>query len=225
MDVKNNIKEYRGMVIVNSLVNNMSNITVQIIKHVANDSTNTIKVGFENLVSGKIQRIQNRTFKPSGVQFIEPIAEPAQIVASLAPGEGVGLWIERFIGNTAIDSVPADQLEAYLAALPTSETFELKFSYTEVIPAPILTVSQLMPTDFRANWQASAGATGYLLDVCKGTEFVDFLLPYENLDVENVLTYLVENLQPGDTYSVRVMAYNENEVSAYSNIVTVEAPT
>jgi hypothetical protein len=91
-------------------------------------------------------------------------------------------------------------------------------------PAPVATAaSAIQPTSFSANWNASAGADGYLLDVATDSGFTSFVTDYQDLDVGDVLTYSVTHwsISPGTTYYYRVRAYNGNGTSGDSNTISV----
>jgi phosphodiesterase/alkaline phosphatase D-like protein len=78
-------------------------------------------------------------------------------------------------------------------------------------------------TGFTANWNSSATATGYRLDISTSNTFSTFLPGYNNLDVSNVQTYPVTGLTANTTYYYRVRAYNSTGPSVSSNVIT--APT
>lgn len=79
---------------------------------------------------------------------------------------------------------------------------------------------------FIAVWNASAGATGYLLDVSTNDVFSTFVSGYQNRAVGNVTTFSVTNLSSVVTYYYRVRGTNEMGESAYSSTqsVTTLAP-
>jgi hypothetical protein len=74
---------------------------------------------------------------------------------------------------------------------------------------------------FTANWNSTAGATGYRLDVSTNNGFADFVSGYQNLDVGNVLLKNVTGLSAGKTYYYRLRAYNGSGTSANSGTITV----
>ncbi len=89
--------------------------------------------------------------------------------------------------------------------------------------APVATdATNIQWYGFSANWNASAGATGYRLDVATDSGFTSFVTGYSNLDVGNVLTYSVSsNIAPNTTYYYRVRAYNGNGTSGNSNTINL----
>jgi hypothetical protein len=76
-------------------------------------------------------------------------------------------------------------------------------------------------TSFNANWNTSATATGYRLDVATDAGFTNFVAGYNNLDVGNVITYPVTGLSPGTTYHYRLRGVNSDGPSLNSNIIDV----
>ncbi len=75
-------------------------------------------------------------------------------------------------------------------------------------------------TAFTANWNASANATDYYLDVSTSAVFASFVAGYNNLDVNNVTTYNVTGLAALTTYYYRVRAGNSCGTSISSNVIT-----
>lgn len=87
--------------------------------------------------------------------------------------------------------------------------------------APIAnTATSVGASSFTANWNPSAGATGYYLDVATNSSFTNFVPGYNNLNVGNFISYNV-NLPSCGTYYYRVRAYNSCGISSNSNTITV----
>lgn len=76
-------------------------------------------------------------------------------------------------------------------------------------------------TSFDANWNASASATGYYLDVDDNSDFSSPLAGYNNLSVGAVTTYSVSGLTDGVTYYYRVRAENSCGTSGNSSAISV----
>ena len=89
-------------------------------------------------------------------------------------------------GNNRLDNI---QLVATSSAAPTIPSAPVSSSATGVTT-----------TGFNANWQASAGATSYLLDVATDSGFTSFVAGFNNLDVGNILSRTVTGLTPSTTY-------------------------
>jgi phosphodiesterase/alkaline phosphatase D-like protein len=89
------------------------------------------------------------------------------------------------------------------------------------VPSPPVTkvASDITENSFMANWEASAGATGYKIDVSPTIDFDSFVTingveEYNNYNVGNVLTFKISGLSPNAYYFYRVRAYNNNGTSS-----------
>ena len=109
--------------------------------------------------------------------------------------------------------------DAYGAA--TSRWLELVIHPITLSAPEALEATNITATGFSANWNASAGATNYLLDVSPYTTFGVMLPGYDNLSVGNVLTRPVTGLSPNQPYFYRVRAQRTAEISPDSDIITV----
>ena len=85
--------------------------------------------------------------------------------------------------------------------------------------------SNILDTSFTANWEAVDGAMGYCLDVSTDPYFNTYVTGYQNKDVGNVLTEDVTGLTGGVEYYYRVRAYDNNQTSLDSNIVSTTVLT
>ncbi|NTW31287.1 MAG: DUF2341 domain-containing protein [Bacteroidetes bacterium] len=75
-------------------------------------------------------------------------------------------------------------------------------------------------TQITANWNTTANATKYFVDVATDNGFTGILTNYNNIDVSNVLTYNVTGLSCGNTYYYRVRANNTCGTSSNSNTIS-----
>lgn len=91
---------------------------------------------------------------------------------------------------------------------------------TSAPAAPVATAATgIVKSGFTANWNASAGAIGYWLDVSTSPDFTVYAAGYENRDVGNVTSFAVAGLSSDTTYYYRVRADN-GLLSANSNVIT-----
>ena len=95
---------------------------------------------------------------------------------------------------------------------------------SQVLPpsAPVATAATVIrDTSFSANWNASTGATSYVLDVASDTIFRLVVPGYNNINVGNLLTHPVTGLAPSTKYFYRLRASNAGGTSAASNVIVV----
>ncbi|MBL0236957.1 MAG: hypothetical protein IPQ02_10170 [Saprospiraceae bacterium] len=91
--------------------------------------------------------------------------------------------------------------------------------------APVATTAtNITFPSFAANWQASLGATAYILDVSTSPTFSTLLPNYNNRNVGNVLSFNVTGLVSSQTYYYRVRASNVSGISPSSNTINVPFP-
>jgi hypothetical protein len=83
------------------------------------------------------------------------------------------------------------------------------------------TVVNVTQVQFTATWSASAGATGYYLDVSTNSTFSSFVGSFSSLSVGNVVTSIVSGLTPNTTYFYRVRAVNACGTTINSNVISV----
>ncbi len=99
---------------------------------------------------------------------------------------------------------------------------------TDAAPAPLAPVATAASSrtinGFTANWNASAGATSYRLDVSSNATFTSIHPSYNDLNVGNVTTYAVSSLPVGPYY-YRVRAVSGGGTSADSNVMDTSTTT
>jgi methionine-rich copper-binding protein CopC len=170
-----------------------------------------------------------------------PIAAGATSVSGTS-GEANGTTIEVFVNNASVGTTTVagnvwtktglsplragDQVKAKATA---PGKLESAFSdEVAVIAPPDPPVAQQQPaantgTEFTAHWSASAGATGYEIDVAILDDFTAPTLAVQDSLIPDgsATTLLVSGLSPTYTYYYRVRAVNGAGTSANSNVVTV----
>lgn len=86
--------------------------------------------------------------------------------------------------------------------------------------APVSLAPQEVGTrSFIANWELVDGTETYLLDVATDSSFSSFVAGFQNKDVGNTSSVLIENLNPGRSYYYRVRAMSMGLISANSEII------
>ncbi len=101
----------------------------------------------------------------------------------------------------------------------STSSFALAFPPTSLAPSATA-ASPLTCSSFKANWNASADAQTYLLDVATDNGFTSMVAGYNSLDVGNVTSYNVTGLANGTTYFYRIRAKNGCGTSGYSGIIS-----
>ena len=92
------------------------------------------------------------------------------------------------------------------------------------LDAPVATDATIITTySFQANWQEVEGAIRYYLDVSESYVFATYVDGYENLNVGNNLSYVVEGLDADTVYYYRVRAYDIwRQTSVNSNVISLQ---
>lgn len=87
-------------------------------------------------------------------------------------------------------------------------------------PAPVaLAASDESSSGFWANHENSAYATGYYIDISLTNTFATFIAGYENKDIGDFVTEIVEGLNPSTSYFYRWRAYNTFGTSGNSDYI------
>ena len=91
--------------------------------------------------------------------------------------------------------------------------------------APVATAaSNITTSSFQANWEATPGATGYLLTV--GNDFEhDYVLVDEAIADGDITSFEVTGLDPDTPYSYLVKAVNDEGTSGNSNMISLRTLT
>ena len=140
-------------------------------------------------------------------------------------------YFSSTVGRTAINDAtnPSCFLQDGSAGglnISSVTTAGATISFTVTFPLPPVapvakSATNIAQTSFTANWNSSATATGYKLDVSTNTGFTSFVTGYSDKDVSNVTNYSVSGLSPKTQYYYRIRAYNQGGTSGNSNTITV----
>jgi hypothetical protein len=91
--------------------------------------------------------------------------------------------------------------------------------------APVATAATAITTaGFTANWNAVAGATGYMLDVSTDMAFTTLLAGYNNISVTGTSHAVTMGILPDTTYYYRVRSVEGTQTSANSNTISAVIP-
>jgi hypothetical protein len=135
----------------------------------------------------------------------------------------VGIALSYNVTGVISETTYYFRLRAYNTggASENSNVITVKTKMFSPAPPVATAASGTAQTSFNANWNASAGAEGYCLDVSTGSTFGSFVPGYNNRDVGKKLNYAVSGLAPGTPYYYRLRAYNAGGTSGNSNIIMV----
>ena len=91
-----------------------------------------------------------------------------------------------------------------------------------LLEAPVANdASDILYNSLTANWNSSAGATGYSLDISTDEAFVTFVAGYNKNDVGNITSVNISGLSSATTYYYRVWAYADGGTSIFcSNVIS-----
>ena len=87
------------------------------------------------------------------------------------------------------------------------------------IPIPTANTGYANCNDWVAQWN-NASVDGYYLDVAIDNAFTNYVSGYQNLDVGNVISYIITGLARGGTYYYRVKSKTSCGSGGFSNVVT-----
>jgi len=100
---------------------------------------------------------------------------------------------------------------------------EMSFIFSNPLSPVAEAASNITTTSFKANWGEVPEADGYCIDVAKDESFTNYVPGYNNLDVGDTLSCVVENLALFTEYFYRVRAYKINSsTSLNSNVIQVK---
>jgi hypothetical protein len=87
------------------------------------------------------------------------------------------------------------------------------------IPAPrIIEASRVEDGVYRIKWEKSKGGVTYILDIARDKEFKEFVEPYKELDIGDLESYEITELESKSKYYVRLKAKGEWGESLYSPV-------
>lgn len=133
-------------------------------------------------------------------------AFPSEVTYTFAPSS-----VGTFNATVTATSANAD-----------NQVLTIKGVSKEVVAPVLQEATEIESSGFTANWNAVEGATGYILNIYDANgNAVD---GYENLEVGNVTTFVVDNIAPEQTYTCDVYAVSGNNKSEKSNKIQITTP-
>ncbi len=98
--------------------------------------------------------------------------------------------------------------------------------FVNMIWAPTTTnATNINPAGFTANWTSAVNAGSYVLDVATDSLFTHYVTGYQNLNVNNVTSYVVGNLPAQQKYYYRLRSFFTVGYSMSSNVTSVSSFT
>jgi gliding motility-associated-like protein len=142
-------------------------------------------------------------------------SETSPVVADLiATGSGIQWYTASSGGSALLPSTPLTDATHYFASqtlngCESTDRFEVTVQVASIPSAPAANAGTgATCSQITANWNASAGATSYRLDVSAVITFSSYIAGYQDLDVGDVTVYNISGLTAGNTYYYRVRAEN-----------------
>lgn len=98
--------------------------------------------------------------------------------------------------------------------------------FVNMIWAPTTTAATIVDSvSFRANWTSAVNASSYYLDVATDSQFTSFVPGFQNLNVNNVTSYVVTGLTTNQNYFYRLRSFFTTGYSMYSNVTAFSIST
>ena len=108
----------------------------------------------------------------------------------------------------------------YEAYYKNSDYLSVRLIQAEGLDTPVaLPATDVTFTTLTANWESMAEILGYKLDISTDPDFGTFLPGYEDLDVGDVISWPVTDLEEGETYYYRIRTYTADDESNNSNVI------
>ena len=123
---------------------------------------------------------------------------------------------------TGLTSNTAYYVKAY--AINSSDTvYGLQITFRTATDPPITTAAtNIGQSSFTANWNSTAEALNYYLDVSTDESFSQMLTDYKNKDMGTGTSALITGLIPGTNYFYRISAFNGDVTSIHSNTTSLK---
>ncbi len=138
-------------------------------------------------------------------------------------------YSNKDIGNALLSSISGlsantsyyYRVRAYnLCGTSTNSSTVVVTTLLDAPAAPVANqATNIVQSGFSANWNASATAAGYKLDVSTDIGFASLVNGYSNKEIGNVTTAIVTGLGANTNYYYRVRSYNAGGTSPASNTI------
>lgn len=152
---------------------------------------------------------------PSSIPASESTAGTPEL-SSVTAGQDIVNTIAFRQGSTSQPQIVIDGIRVattWTTLLPPA---------TQTLIAPVASsATNITAAGFTANWNASATATNYWLDVSTTSDFSSLVTDYNNKDVGNVTTFDITSLNANTQYYYRVRASNGTTTTSSSNTISV----
>lgn len=193
----------------NRILNNYSHISFRIRRETTIGTNQDLRMG----VNGTIMALSPNTESANlanWVTFVRPIPAFATALQNL---NTFTLEVGLRIGTNTY----------FIDDIMLQEKTGLSFCFTA---APIaLEADQIGSSSFRANWNSLANAETYSIDVATDSHFSNILPEYNNFNVGNSLSVVIEGLMPNTTYFYRVRGNRSGSFSPWSSTINLTTLT
>jgi len=207
------VRSYEGAGTIASANSNVISVVTIMLAPIANNATATTPSSFS----------ANWNSSPNAIQYFLDVATDNAFTSYVTGYHNlnVGNVLTQAVTGLTLNTVYYYRVRAASSSATSVNSNKISLTTLFTTPAvPVATAPTLVSTTgFSANWDSTATATKYFLDVATDNAFTTFVTGYNNLDVGKVLTKTITGLASSTTYYYRVRAFNSGGTSGNSNII------
>lgn len=226
-EVTPNTRLYYRVRAVNSILNVTSeNSVVQDVKTIAIDPVVSTFVADETtiLADGTQESLFTATIRANDGTLLDGVTVSVTTYSGTSDIEIVQA-VSDLNGRTLfkVRNNRAEFVEYAARAINVDLDQKIEIRFVPVAPI-VQSASNIVASSFLAQWESVNGAESYRIDVSEDENFNSFLNGYEDLNVDDALSYSLDGLYPGNAYYYRVRAVAPTGTSSSSHVISVITP-